>query len=309
MVALYPVLCALGVFVGALLASALALQATQARRAMAREHLAARLGRGTKGRSGGRKLELGVEGPVGRRLRHVLLRAGEPMTVNELLTWMVAASAVGVVALGVVSGPLLAVVGLGVGVLPVLHVQRVGRQRSAAIALQLPEAFDLMSRALRAGHAFADALHLCSKELPAPLGQELALVAERNRLGLDLRTCMLELADRQEGNFDVHLFVSMVLLHQETGGNLIDTLHHLAQTIRERSMAVDKLAALTAEVRMSALIVGSLPFFVAGMLLWIRPGYLAPLVHSPLGQKFALVAIGSLTVGFFAMRKLARVEA
>ena len=133
-------------------------------------------------------------------------------------------------------------------------------------------------------------------------------LADRNRLGLGMRACLMEFAQRQAGNMDVQLFVSTVLLHQESGGNLVETLQQLADTIRDRKMAREKLAALTAEVRMSAMIVGGLPFFVSGVLLFIRPTYLLPLIETTYGRILLGVAIGSLTIGFTAMRAVSQVE-
>jgi tight adherence protein B len=301
-------LSALGVAVGVLIAIFLGIEATKTRRVLAREQLGRRLGPPGRPRGGAFATAVTVEGPIARRLQRLLVRAGEPMTVDGLLLRVGIASTLGVVGLSLVNGTAGALLGVAAGVIPLFSVYRQGITRTDALGRQLPEAFDLMSRALRGGHALPDALHRCGREMPGPLGPELALAAERNRLGLDLRTCMLELADRQAGSFDLHLFVSMVLLHQETGGNLIETLDHLATTIRERMVARDKLAALTAEVRMSATIVGILPFFVGAVLLVIRPDYLTPLMVNPLGQKLAIVGIGSLLVGFAAMRRLMQVE-
>ena len=89
---------------------------------------------------------------------------------------------------------------------------------------------------------------------------------------------------------------------------LAETLQQLADTIRDRKMAREKLAALTAEVRMSAMIVGGLPFFVSGVLLFIRPTYLLPLIETTYGRILLGVAIGSLTIGFTAMRAVSQVE-
>jgi tight adherence protein B len=200
------------------------------------------------------------------------------------------------------------VLGLGVGGLPVVGLVRTARAREEVIAAQLPDAFDMIGRALHAGNAFALALQTCGRDLEGPLGQELVRATDRHRLGVDLRDCLSELGQRNPRIFDLHLFVGMTLLHLETGGNLIETLSHLAGTVRERTIARAKLRAVTAEVRMSAGILGILPFFVTSVLLWIRPTYLLPLVVAPLGQKMLFVAVLLLASGAVLMTRLMQVE-
>lgn len=198
--------------------------------------------------------------------------------------------------------------GLLLGLVPWVLLRLAMVQRSLRLTEQLPDAIDRMGRTLRAGHAFADSLRLSAAELPDPIGHELARVSEAHRLGVDLRACLEQFAARAPENFDVRLFVSVVLLHRETGGNPLETLDHLAETIRERLVFREKVRALTAETNASAAILASLPFLVAAALLVVRPAYLAPLLTTGMGRALLTYAVVSLVAGAVAMRGFARVE-
>ncbi len=221
------------------------------------------------------------------------------------------------VALWAVAGTLLTVwllpgankaVGLLAFAVPLLHLRHEARERSEQLTRQLPDALDRIGRTLRAGHAFSDALRLSADELPVPIAEEFARVSETHRLGIDLRDALGDLASRHPENFDLRLFVSAVLLHRDTGGNLVSILDHLAETIRERLIFQQKVASLTAETNVSALILGVLPFLLGCVLLLIRPGYLMPLVTTDLGRSMLLGAALSLAAGAVSMRWFARVE-
>lgn len=202
-----------------------------------------------------------------------------------------------------------ALAGALVGLAPYLAVAREGRKRSQKLTEQLPDALDLVCRALRAGRAFGDALRLAATELPAPVGEELVQVSEEHRLGIDLRDCLGNLLVRNPKNWDLRLFVGSALLQRETGGNLIEMLEHLAETVRDRLIFESKVEALTAEVRFSAWVLGLLPFLVACLLLLVQPLYLAPLISTQLGRFMLVFGVLSLSVGAVTMRRLAQLEA
>lgn len=199
-------------------------------------------------------------------------------------------------------------VGLLCAAVPLLHLRSRARGRAQQMTLQLPDALDRIGRTLRAGHAFSDSLRIAARELPSPIGDEFARVSETHRLGMDMRECLEELSNRHPKDFDVRLFVGAVLLNRETGGNLAEILDHLADTVRERLLFQQKLASLTAETKMSAVILGILPFFLGSVLLLLRPAYLLPLVSTDIGRMMLVGALASLAAGAASMRWLARVE-
>ncbi len=306
---LLTLLFALVLFVALLVAGTFVYWGIQTRALAARLELAHRLGRAPAMQTRPHQSAPEWMGGLGEMLQRLQLRAGEDGAPQALLARIVLSSLGGALLIGLVLG--LRGVGLGLlfGLIPPLLLLREARARAAAITIQLPDALDLICRALRAGHALNDAVRQAAVEVPAPLSEELSTVSEQHRMGLELRDCLHELVARSEDNFDIRLFVSVVLLHRETGGNLIEVLSHLSETIRERLIFGEKVHALTAEVRVSAIILGTLPFFVTGILAIMRPGYLLPLITTDTGRAMLAVAMGSLFVGAVVMRQLSQVEA
>ncbi len=237
-----------------------------------------------------------------------LARAGRREALPHVFV-RIGASALGglVLSFALLDGP-ASLVGVLAGAIPILLLVRRAHLRSKRITEQLPDALDRIGRALRAGHAFNDALRAAAQDLPEPIGEELARVSEANRLGVDMRTCLETLAQQNPGSFDLRLMVSAVLLNRDTGGNLVEILDHLADTIRERLLFEQKVQSLTAETNVSSMILGVLPFIVAGMLVLLRPAYLQPLFVTGPGQALLAVALGSLAVGVLLLRALARVD-
>lgn len=243
-----------------------------------------------------------------RWARDLLERAGDHDGLDALLVRMAVFGIAGtVISVWLLHGPAKAAGALCVFV-PLLLLRSRAIQRSTQLTLQLPDALDRIARTLRAGHAFSDALRLAATELADPIGEELARVSETHRLGVEMRQALENLCTRNSENFDLRLFVGAVLLHRETGGNLVEILDQLAETVRERTIFHQKVRALTAEVNVSAIILGALPFIVALALLGVQPDYLVPLFRTDLGQMMLVVAGTSLVVGALLMRRLAMVE-
>ncbi len=307
---LFQVFFALTIFVGSMLAITLGWWAVRVRSEARRLQLARRVGNESEV---GKVLKLrqiegdawGLPGHLGAQLR----QAGDLRTPTQLLVRMVLLGGGGLLAtLWLLDGPAGAV-GAVLAAIPYVSVRVKASQRSDRLTEQLPDAMDLIARTLRAGQAFSQALRASAQELPSPIGDELAQVSEEHRLGRDLRACLEALLQRNPDNWEMRLFVSSVLLQRETGGNLVEMLDQLATTIRERIVFLGKVQALTAEVRLSARILGLLPFFVAGVILLMRPTYLTPLFETELGNTMVLAGVVSLVLGGVTMRRLAAVEA
>ena len=300
------------VFLGVLVAFLLAWRAWRRREAGFRLLVRERTG----GQAAGQEVQIDSGDPMGDPteapspgwLSDLLQQARSELTPKEMITRSAALSLLGVVVLALVSRHPLAILGAGLGALPLWLLRR----RAAALALQmseqLPTALDLVNRALRGGHSLPEAMRLGAAEIPAPLGQELARISEEHRLGLDMRDALKALIHRNPYCIDLRMFAGSVLLQRETGAALVEMLERLSETIRERIVFKGKVLALTAEVRASAMILIALPFFVTGLLLLMRPSYLAPLIDTDLGQKLLAGGCTSLLVGTQVMRRLARVE-
>lgn len=294
-------------FVAVMLVATLVAGAVTARREAWRHKVEHRLGVEGTG-IGTLRLNRAEELAVSRWLRDLLDRAGDHDGLEALFVRMaVFGLAATVVSIWLLAGPAKAA-GLLCVFVPLLLLRSRAIQRSTQLTIQLPDALDRIARTLRAGHAFSDALRLAAAELPDPIGEELARVSETHRLGVDMRQALESLSERNNRNFDLRLFVGAVLLHRDTGGNLVEILDQLAETVRERTIFHQKVRALTAEVNVSAIILGALPFIVALALLAVQPDYLRPLFRTDLGHVMLAAAGASLVAGGLLMRRLAMVE-
>lgn len=248
-------------------------------------------------------------GPPGRWLHRLSVRAGSTLTVTRILGLSVGWGVAGVLLLSAIRPGPMAAMGALLGALPVVWLAREAKHRNRLLTEQIPDAFDLIGRALRSGHAFPEALRLAANELPAPVRDVLGPTAEQNRLGMDLRACLDDLVERVPENFAIRLFASSVLLHRETGGNLIEILEGLADTVRERVIFEEKVLALTAEVRLSARILEALPFVAAIAILFASPTYLDPLFRPGPGRALLLGAALMMLAGVLLIRNISQVRA
>ena len=248
-------------------------------------------------------------GFFGRHLDEVARQSGRDITASGLATRIGISALSGALVMGTVAGAKGALLGLLVGVIPWLLVKSAAEQRNILLSEQLPDALDLVSRSLQAGHGIADAMRLVAEEMPMPIAREFGRVYEENNLGRDFRDSMTELAMRNPQNFDLRIVVSATLLQRETGGNLVEIFTNIAATIRSRFIFKGKVRALTAEARMSAFILGALPFVVAAMLMFLRPDYLTPLFTESTGRTMLMLAGLLFCSGVALMRSLAQVEA
>ncbi len=254
------------------------------------------------------EVSLNALGSIGPRLQGMLLEAGEPYDMQGLLARCAGAAAVGFIALFVLLRGPVAVIGVLLGVIPILILNSKAAARARLLSEQLPDALDLVARSLQAGHGLADAMSLCAEEMPAPVADEFGRVFEENQLGRDIRSSFNLLSDRNPRNFDLKLSVSSVLLQRDTGGNLIEILNNISKTIRDRFVFEAKVSALTAEARISAIILGGLPFAILAIISVMRPGYLRPLIDDPIGHMLAGGALIWFSIGIMVMRSVAKVE-
>ncbi|MFT4471284.1 type II secretion system F family protein [Arthrobacter sulfonylureivorans] len=250
-----------------------------------------------------------IEGVLARRreasgLAAAIEAAGLTLAPAELVVMVLAGSAAGA-ALGLLlAGPvgalLLAVASPAAA--KTLLVIRAGRRR-AAFADQLDDSLQLLASGLRAGHSLLRAVDAVSTESPAPTSQELRRVINETRLGRDLGESLRDTADRM-GSQDFHWVAQAIDIHREVGGNLAEVLDQVSGTIRERSQIRGQVKALSAEGRISALVLMVLPFGLGGFLLVASPGYLDKFTQSPLGFMLLAVGAGLLVAGGLWLRKV-----
>ena len=304
------------IFVGALLAGSFMYWTLASRREARAQSMARRLGTLHDAEAARDLFQSKTKDPlvdalgfVGRHLDEVARQSGREITASSLATRIGIAALSGALVVGTVAGAKGALLGLLVGVIPWLLVKSAAEQRNILLSEQLPDALDLVSRSLQAGHGIADAMRLVAEEMPMPIAREFGRVYEENNLGRDFRESMTELAKRNPQNFDLRIVVSATLLQRETGGNLVEIFTNIAATIRSRFIFKGKVRALTAEARMSAFILGALPFVVAAMLMFLRPDYLTPLFTESTGRTMLMIAGLLFCSGVALMRSLAQVEA
>lgn len=203
--------------------------------------------------------------------------------------------------------PIYSVAGLLFGLLPVLLLKIKAVRRLRAFDSQLSEALDIITRALRAGHPFDTAMKLVSEELPDPLAEEFALAYAEINYGLPLKSALHNMLVRMPSQ-PLKAFVTSVIVQKETGGNLAEILQRIAALIRASYRFQRKLRTLSAEGRMSAMVLASVPFVLAGILGVVSPDLLAGLFTTPMGHTLLQVGGALYVVGFFWVRALVRID-
>lgn len=202
--------------------------------------------------------------------------------------------------------PALAAALLG-GAFPFLLARYRRARKTKIIEKQMPETMELLARSLRAGHALPSAIDLASKEIPNPLGGELKIVYEEQRLGLGLNAALRRLGERVASQ-DLQYFITAVLLQSETGGNLAEIMENIGYLIRERLKLKGKVQALTAEGRFSAVILTLLPFIVFAILTMLNRNYIYTLFKEPVGYKLMAVGLGNILLGILWMKKIIKID-
>ncbi len=193
------------------------------------------------------------------------------------------------------------------GSAPFLWAVRKKKSRVTKFEKIFPDALDILTGALRSGLAFSGAVQVVSDECPDPVAREFTILFEETRLGNDPRDALRNLARRVDSK-ELHLFVIAILLQRDTGGNLTEILEQTANVIRERLRILGDVRALTAQARLSGMILAILPIALAAFILASAPDYLKGMVKDPMGR-YLLVGAGVLQlVGFLIMRRIAQIK-
>jgi tight adherence protein B len=255
-----------------------------------------------------------AEGPeaekisLGQWFQILLEQSGLTLTLQRLWLYMAAGGAVvaGLVAL-FRPDPFLVYVGAAGAVgafLPLFYVIFKRRSRLNKLMSQLPDAFDLMARVIRAGQTMSQALQAVSDEFDAPLAGEFAYCFEQQNLGLPPELALRDLA-RRTGLLEIKIFVLAVLVQQQTGGNLAELLDKLSGVIRERFKVRGKVRALTAEGRIQAVVLLSLPPAMFLMMLFLNRSYAQVLLDHP---GLLVGVLVTETLGALWIRKIVNFE-
>ena len=247
--------------------------------------------------------------PVAARIRRMLDQADLHITVTRLVMLSVMAGMLAALAVSAltISTLLVASAGAAATSVPFLHVAYKRSRRMHAFLSLLPDALDLMSRALQAGHSFAETLHMIAVEMPEPISTEFRKTYEEQNLGLSLKLALENLAERVP-LLDLRLCITAIMIQRETGGNLAEILEKVGYTIRERFRILEDLKTLTTSSRMSAWILCALPLFVAVAVTYMNPDYMSILWSDPRGHKLLLAAAAMQVSGMLIIRKILKIK-
>jgi len=231
------------------------------------------------------------------------------ITPSRLLMFSFMAGMLGGLAASVLTVfiPIMILVGLVCASIPLVHVWYKRKKRFDAFLEQLPEALDLVSRALSAGHAFSEALHMVSCEMPEPIATEFRKTYEEQNLGLSIKLALENLTQRMP-LLDLKMCVTAVLIQRETGGNLAEILEKVAYTIRERFRIMGDLKTLTTSSRMSAWLLCGLPIVVALAVTFLNPDYMSVLWKDPRGHYLIALALVMQITGMLVVRKILKIQ-
>jgi tight adherence protein B len=192
-------------------------------------------------------------------------------------------------------------------IMPVGYLAQRRGARRRRFEEQFPEALDLLSRALRAGHAFQSALGMVADELPDPVGPEFRKTFEQQNFGLPLTDALNDLAARTQ-LLDVRFFVTAVTIQRETGGNLSEILDNLAEVVRERFKLLRQVRVHTAHGRFTGYVLLALPACLGIALYFINADHMNTLFNHPLGRTMLVGAGVMQTVGYFWIRQVIKIE-
>ncbi|MFZ5626160.1 MAG: type II secretion system F family protein [Bacillota bacterium] len=234
---------------------------------------------------------------------NIPLRGEEFVFINLLTT--VGGGLVGwLLARNISGGIILLLLGF---LLPRLLVNSRKAKRVHMFDNQLGDALLVMSNSLRAGFSFLQAMDMVSREMPAPISEEFARALREMSLGTTTEEALEKMTQRVESE-DLDLVVTAVLIQRQVGGNLSEVLESIANTIRERVRIKGEIKTLTAQGRISGMIISLLPVAVGGFIFLINPSYMMPLFTSPLGWSLIIGGLVSQGIGMLIIKKIINIK-
>ncbi len=248
-------------------------------------------------------------GGANSSLATLIEQSGVRTTPSAIMLAIVAAAIVfGFISMLFISVPIFwALAALAGSFVPYIWLRHKRAQRIKRFEEQFPEALDLLSRAIRAGHAFQTAMGMVADELPSPVGVEFKKAFEQQNFGLPLRDVLDQMAERVP-ILDVKFFVTAVTIQRETGGNLAEILDNLAHVVRERFKILRQVRVHTAHGRFTGYVLLALPAVLAVALTFINPEHMNVMFKERMGQMMLVGAIVMQAFGFLWIRKVIQIE-
>ena len=191
--------------------------------------------------------------------------------------------------------------------MPFFYIYSKKKRRMEKFQRQLPDALDLIARALKAGHAFTGGLRMVAEELGDPIGTEFEKTLNEINFGVGVPEALKSLPNRVDCP-DLKFFITSVIIQRETGGNLAEILGKIAYLIRERFKLQNRVQVLAAEGKLSAIILIAIPFVIAFALALLNPEYIKTLVIDPIGKILVTFAFLMMIIGIFVMKKMIQIK-
>ena len=233
---------------------------------------------------------------------------------NKVLLYMILTSVVpGVIAFILILPHLAPAVAFGLTVMvamwfvPRAVVNKLFQRRVEKFNLQMIDGLSLMANGMKSGLSIVQAMSMVKEEMPDPLAQEFDYVLKQNQLGVSVEEAFQSLAKRIPSE-DVNMFVTAIVILKETGGNLAETFETIVYTIRERIKVHQKISAMVAMGVMQGVIVFCMPFGLAVMFYFSDPGFITPLVSTPIGWVITAVILALQFVGGFVILKMVQIK-
>lgn len=244
-----------------------------------------------------------------KKLDHLIIQANARYPMGFYILFGLFLAAVGFTAgTALTKNQVLALVFMPVaGSLPFLYLKLLKQKRIEKFQKQFPDGLDLIARAMKAGHAFIGGIKLAADEFDDPLGPEFAETLDEINFGVSVSDALKNLSKRIECH-EIKYFVVGVILQRETGGNLAELVETLANLIRENFKFQGKVRTLSAEGKLSAVILVVLPFFIGAWIRFTNPEYMDLLITEPMGRIMLAIAITLMIIGIFVMKKMVQIK-
>jgi tight adherence protein B len=242
-------------------------------------------------------------------LELLIMYSGSKQSVGSIIMMSVGVAAVAGFIVNWFDGPAFLVAGISLlgTSFPYFFLRFKKGSRLKKFEAALPDAIDLMARALRAGHSVASSIEIISEQTPQPLSAEFALCFQQQKFGIPFRDAITAMGQRVPSQ-DLHFLITAVLVQKETGGDLTEILDRTTHVIRERGRIQGEIRTYTAQGRLTGWILSALPVGMLGLTNIITPGYSSVLFHDPLGQMLLGAGAVFILLGAFIISKIVDIK-
>jgi len=245
---------------------------------------------------------------LAKDLRRLIEQSGVQVTTGALLLIMLVCGEVGLVLTLKMNRPFVSAGGfVFCAALPLIYILHRRSERMRKFSEQFPDAIDMMTSALKAGHALGRAMQLVAMEAPDPIKTEFRKTFEEQNLGLPIRESLLNLSDRVD-NIDLKLFVTAVIIQRESGGNLTEILTKISRTIRARFALLGQIKVYTAQGRFTAWVLGLLPLVIGVVVYMLNPEYISFHYTDPVGRVLLGFAVVLQITGLLIVRRIVKMK-